>query len=152
MAGVNLPITGPLWIAQRIVEDLEISSERNPKDEVAHVENEKINSASPKIAKVVEKDLEGLSQMHKVKHQFHKNLIGGTNGLTMDDMPRTENSSQTVHINQGSGLPMTDISGSQGFRVRSTGEISEPKKNKDEIAVEDPHVRIEGDKIIVTRD
>ena len=119
MAGVNLPITSPLWIAQRVVEDLEVSSERNPKEEVAHVENEKINSSSPKIAKVAEKDLEGLSQMHKVKHQFYKNLIGGTNELTMDDMRGTENSSQTVHINQGSDLPMTDTAGTQGFMCHS---------------------------------
>jgi hypothetical protein len=42
MAGVNLPITSPLWIAQRVVEDLEVSSERNQKEEVAHIEMEKI--------------------------------------------------------------------------------------------------------------
>jgi len=151
MAGVNLPITSPLWIAQRVVEDLEVSSERNPKEEVAHVENEKINSSSPKIAKVAEKDLEGLSQMHKVKHQFYKNLIGGTNELTMDDMRGTENSSQTVHINQGSDLPMTDTAGTQGFMAKNTKEISQPKKNEGEIGIEDrPHVKIEGNKIIVT--
>jgi hypothetical protein len=95
----------------------------------------KKSSSSPKIAKVAEKDLEGLSQMHKVKHQFYKNLIGGTNELTMDDMRGTENSSQTVHINQGSDLPMGDVSGGQAFRVRSTKEISVPKKNENEIVL-----------------
>lgn len=151
MGGVNLPITSPLWIAQRIAENLDLTSEAQSNQQVEQIEKETIKSATAKINKTAEKELEGVSQMHKLHHQLHKNLIGGTSGITMNDTRGADNGSQTVSRNEERGLSMTDTVRGQGYMVRSTKEISTPKRNEDEIAVDDRrHVRIEGNELIVT--
>lgn len=114
MGGVNLPITSPIWIAQRIAEDLDLTSEKRLEERADHIENEKINCATPKTEKVVEKDLEGMSQMHKLHRQLDKTISGGSNELFIKD---------TAY--------------QQGFMAHSTKEIPEPKKDDDEIAVKD---------------
>ena len=150
MGGVNLPITSPIWIAHRIAEQLHSGPADHPKEEIKEIGKDPIN-ATAKIEKTAEKDFEGVSQMHKLHHQLHKNLTGGTNGITMDDTTGADNVSQPVARNEESDLSMTDTARSQGYMIRSTKEISTPKRNEDEIAVNDPqNVRVEGHKLIVT--
>lgn len=150
MGGVNLPITSPIWIAQRIAENLDRASEERPNQEVEQIEPKTINSAAAKVNKTAEKDLEGKSQMHKLHHQLNKNLTGGTNGITMDDTCGVEGGSQSVPRNEEGGPAMPDTAGGQGFRMRSSKEISPSKIDEDEIAVDDRrHIRVEDNKIIV---
>lgn len=114
MGGVNLPITSPLWIAQRIAENLDPISEAQSNQQVEQIEKETINSATAKINKTAEKDLEGVSQMHKLHRELDKNIGGVSNDLYMKD---------TAY--------------QQGFMVHSTKEIPEPKTNDYEIVVKD---------------
>jgi hypothetical protein len=114
MGGVNLPITSPLWIAQRIAEGLDLPSEKYPKEEVDHIEKDKVNCVKPKTEKAAEKDLEGMSQMHKLHSQLSKNIRSGAIEISM-----------------------TDTGFQQGVMAHSTKEIPEPKKNEYKIAVED---------------
>jgi hypothetical protein len=147
--GINLPITSPLWIAQRIAEQLDSGSADHPKEEIKEIEKEPINPTA-KIQKTAEKDFEGVSQMHKLHHQLHKNLVGGTNGITMDDTRAAEIDSQPVSQNEEGHLAMNDTAGGQGFGIRSTNEISTPQKNENELAMNDrAKVRIETNKIII---
>ena len=99
----------------------------NPNHKVEHIEKETINSAVAKMTKAAEKDLEGMSQMHKLRTQVDKNSAARTNDFEM-----------------------TDTAYQQGFMAHSTKEISESKKNEHEISVEDrPHVKREGNKLVI---
>jgi hypothetical protein len=123
MSGVNLPITSPLWIAQRIAEQLDSHATDHPKEEVKQIEKQPISPAA-KIEKAAEKDFEGISQMHKLHSQLPS---------------------------QDSVLSMTDTATGQGYMVSSTKEISITEQNNDDIAMDDRrHVQVQGNQIIIS--